>query len=619
MRLLSVERECSRLHDQADKHIQEIRALEQKLNQARNLLSEENLRARKSEQEKEIITKKFDQMRELLLGDHGTTLNNETKQKLQRLEASVTSLRNAQRGSRHILSPALGGGVDLSVVNEIDSTGSILDVSDLSFDATCDPSMANGLDESRTRSGRQYKRKSEGNQKRRSKRSRGSHGLVLENRISVDNQGNVMGEAVLATRKSLEKIAARRSMRKSQQHHYNERNIDDYLPQQQQQQQRQQQQHDYLPSAPPNDEYNNAQTCWNNVHQSSPQVSNLPSEVFTPKTPSVQRSHSNAGINARRHIFEPKKVFKNELCGPCGMKLKWGKTAYKCLDCRASAHAECKEKVPLPCVGVGMVKTTPGRAAVAHVLADFTPAQAPMVPALVVHCVNEIEKRGLYECGIYRVPGSEREVKDLKDKFLRGKGCPNLSKIDVHVLCGCLKDFLRNLREQLIPQSMWAEFTQACSNPDETDGESGLFQAISKLPQPNRDTLAFLILHFKRVGEVLENKMTINNLSKILGPTIIGYSSPNPSPEDIISELSHMQICVEKMLEVDSDYWRGYVELEGDSLYPRMDILSPGTPEIFQPLIRDTGLTPSRGSSVRARSVRLRETEKNFFNSPMLV
>ena len=48
------------------------------------------------------------------------------------------------------------GGLELSVVNEIDSTGSILDASDLSFDATCDPT----LDESRTRSGRQYKRKS---------------------------------------------------------------------------------------------------------------------------------------------------------------------------------------------------------------------------------------------------------------------------------------------------------------------------------------------------------------------------------------------------------------------------------------------------------------------------
>ncbi len=40
--------------------------------------------------------------------------------------------------------------------------------------------------------------------------------------------------------------------------------------------------------------------------------------------------------------------------------------------------------------------------------------------------MNEVEARGLTEPGIYRVPGAEREVKDLRDRFLRGKGTPNL-------------------------------------------------------------------------------------------------------------------------------------------------------------------------------------------------
>lgn len=40
-----------------------------------------------------------------------------------------------------------------------------------------------------------------------------------------------------------------------------------------------------------------------------------------------------------------------------------------------------------------------------------------MVPSLIVHCVNEIEKRGLNEVGLYRVPGSEREVRNLRVIF----------------------------------------------------------------------------------------------------------------------------------------------------------------------------------------------------------
>lgn len=37
-----------------------------------------------------------------------------------------------------------------------------------------------------------------------------------------------------------------------------------------------------------------------------------------------------------------------------------------------------------------------------------------MIPSLIVHCVNEVELRGLTEIGIYRVPGSEKDVKSLK-------------------------------------------------------------------------------------------------------------------------------------------------------------------------------------------------------------
>ncbi|XP_023339521.1 rac GTPase-activating protein 1-like [Eurytemora carolleeae] len=229
---------------------------------------------------------------------------------------------------------------------------------------------------------------------------------------------------------------------------------------------------EYTPSAPPAE----GDICWQAAHN-SPQRGKRISDVF-PGTPSVQRSHSNVGINARRHVFEQKKVYKFETCSPCGNKFKWGRAAYKCRDCRAIAHPECKDKVPLPCIGPGSVRLTPGKTAL-HVLADFTPPQSPMVPGLIVHCVNEIEKRALTEVGIYRVPGSEREVKELKERFLRGKGCPILARIDVHVLCGCVKDFLRSLREPLIPHSMWSEFIQATGNPDQTDGDSAMYQVMS--------------------------------------------------------------------------------------------------------------------------------------------
>ena len=40
-----------------------------------------------------------------------------------------------------------------------------------------------------------------------------------------------------------------------------------------------------------------------------------------------------------------------------------------------------------------------------------------MVPALIVHCVNEVERRGLNEQGVYRVNGADSQVRELKVKL----------------------------------------------------------------------------------------------------------------------------------------------------------------------------------------------------------
>lgn len=67
----------------------------------------------------------------------------------------------------------------------------------------------------------------------------------------------------------------------------------------------------------------------------------------------------------------------------------------------------------------------------------------PMVPSIVVHCINEVELRGMSEQGLYRVNGGANDVKCLKEKFLKNKGVPNLSEIDIATICSTLKDFLR--------------------------------------------------------------------------------------------------------------------------------------------------------------------------------
>lgn len=121
-----------------------------------------------------------------------------------------------------------------------------------------------------------------------------------------------------------------------------------------------------------------------------------------------------------------------------------------------------------------------------------------MVPAILVHCINEIEARGLNEIGLYRISGSEMEVKELKQKLLRTRGTPNLKNVDIPTLTGVVKSFLRSLNESLIPHNTYKDLIASTNAKNTSDISPMIMQAFNELPQPNRDTLAFLMIHLKR-------------------------------------------------------------------------------------------------------------------------
>uniref|UniRef100_A0A672MH76 Rac GTPase-activating protein 1 n=1 Tax=Sinocyclocheilus grahami TaxID=75366 RepID=A0A672MH76_SINGR len=258
----------------------------------------------------------------------------------------------------------------------------------------------------------------------------------------------------------------------------------------------------------------------------------------------------------KAHISEQENICMKS-CVPCGKRIKFGKISLKCRDCRVVAHPECRERCPLPCIPnmTGTpVKFEEG------ILANYVSTSSPMIPSLVVHCVNEIEQRGLHETGLYRVSGSDRVVKDLKEKFLRGKTVPLLSKVDdIHAITGLLKDFLRNLKEPLLTFRLNRAFMDAAELSDEDNSVALMYQNISDLPQPNRDTLAFLIIHLQRVAQSKDTKMDITNLARVFGPTIVGHTVPDPDPMTILQDTKRQPKVVERLLGLPVEYWSQFM------------------------------------------------------------
>uniref|UniRef100_A0A669AVK6 Rac GTPase-activating protein 1 n=1 Tax=Oreochromis niloticus TaxID=8128 RepID=A0A669AVK6_ORENI len=279
-----------------------------------------------------------------------------------------------------------------------------------------------------------------------------------------------------------------------------------------------------------------------------------------PSTP-----QSNGGV--RLHEFVSKTVIKPESCVPCGKRIKFGKISLKCRDCRVVSHPECRERCPLPCIpNLGGTPVRIGEG----VLADYVPDTSPMIPPIVVHCISEIEQRGLHEAGLYRLSGAERTVKELKEKFLRSKTVPVLSKVDdIHAVTGLLKDFLRNLKEPLLTFRLNRAFMDAA---DDDNSIALMYQTIGDLPQPNRDTLAFVILHLQRVADSLDTKMDISNLSRVFGPTIVGHAVPNPDPMTILQDTKRQPKVVERLLALPVDFWAQFV-MAAENKQPKLEHL----------------------------------------------
>ncbi|XP_026171898.1 rac GTPase-activating protein 1 [Mastacembelus armatus] len=329
----------------------------------------------------------------------------------------------------------------------------------------------------------------------------------------------------------------------------------------------------------------------------------------------------------QKHVFVSKTVIWTETCSPCGKRVRFGKMVVKCRNCRVVAHPECQPKL-----SDGCLPAIAECAAQMDTLESFAPVTHPRVPQLIVDCVTEIERRGLQERGLYRVPGGERMIKELRDGFTQGKTPLMLGKVqDIHVVCGFLKDFLRKLKEPLLTFRLHRTFMEASELTDEDDCSAVLWQAVAELPKANRDTLAFLILHLHKVMKSPQCQMDQNNLARVFGPTIVGHEISEPSPTTIMRDSNTQPKVICRLLSLPEDYWRSILDVPAEHILSstnKMDIQDTGHGRLFKPLtspeLSSYRTTPSSGS-LRGRirnmdnavtNIHSVESGRKFFSSP---
>ncbi|XP_078095718.1 rho GTPase-activating protein 25 isoform X2 [Mustelus asterias] len=156
-----------------------------------------------------------------------------------------------------------------------------------------------------------------------------------------------------------------------------------------------------------------------------------------------------------------------------------------------------------------------------------------LVPMVVEQCADFIRDCGLNEEGVFRLPGQDNQVKELRDAFDSGERPSFDRDTDVHTVASLFKLYLRELPEPVIPWSQYDDFL-ACSqlmNSNEQEGQQELMMQLELLPQINCNLLSYICRFLHEVQQNASvNKMSVDNLA-----TVIGVNLLRPKIEDPVA------------------------------------------------------------------------------------
>ncbi|KAJ1200367.1 hypothetical protein NDU88_004191 [Pleurodeles waltl] len=142
------------------------------------------------------------------------------------------------------------------------------------------------------------------------------------------------------------------------------------------------------------------------------------------------------------------------------------------------------------------------------------------LPAVFRECIDYVEKHGMKCEGIYRVSGIKSKVDELKASYDREES-PNLEDYEPNTVASLLKQYLRELPENVLTKELMPRFEEACGKSTDSERVQECQRLLKDLPECNYYLISWLIVHMDHViAKELETKMNIQNISIVLSPTV---------------------------------------------------------------------------------------------------
>ncbi|OCT83316.1 SLIT-ROBO Rho GTPase-activating protein 3 isoform X2 [Xenopus laevis] len=184
------------------------------------------------------------------------------------------------------------------------------------------------------------------------------------------------------------------------------------------------------------------------------------------------------------------------------------------------------------------------------------------IPLVVESCIRYINLYGLQQQGIFRVPGSQVEVNDIKNSFERGEDplVEDHSERDINSVAGVLKLYFRGLENPLFPKERFQDLMSTIKIENPSERAHHIRQILITLPRSVLVVMRYLFAFLNHLSQYSdENMMDPYNLAICFGPTLM----PIPDGQDPVSCQAHVNEVIKTIIISQESIYPSHRELDG--------------------------------------------------------
>ncbi|XP_060622261.2 SLIT-ROBO Rho GTPase-activating protein 3 isoform X1 [Anolis sagrei] len=184
------------------------------------------------------------------------------------------------------------------------------------------------------------------------------------------------------------------------------------------------------------------------------------------------------------------------------------------------------------------------------------------IPLVVESCIRYINLYGLQQQGIFRVPGSQVEVNDIKNSFERGEDplADDQNERDINSVAGVLKLYFRGLENPLFPKERFQDLISTIKIENVSERVHQIQQIVITLPRAVIIVMRYLFAFLNHLSQYSdENMMDPYNLAICFGPTLMHI----PDGQDPVSCQAHVNEVIKTIIINHEAIFPSLRELEG--------------------------------------------------------